>query len=71
VLWWLLAFLSIVGIRWEKIVANGNSFSDILPGFWKDLPLLLGLLALGFLIVIPLWLIGWLISLTGLGESSD
>jgi hypothetical protein len=62
-LWWLLAFLSIVGLRWQRTVAYGDSFTSILKAMWVDLPFLLGLLALGFLIVIPLRLIGWLVSL--------
>jgi len=70
-LWWVLAFLSIVGLRWQKTVADNERFTDILTAMWTDLPHLLGLLALGFLIVIPLRLIGWLVSLAQPGESSD
>jgi hypothetical protein len=70
-LWWLLAFLSIVGLRWQRIVANSESFPEILKAMWRDLPHLLGLLALGFLIVIPLRLIGWLVLLTESAEGSE
>lgn len=71
VLWWLLAFLSIVGLRWRRIVADGDSFSDTLHALGRDFPHLLGLLALGSVIVIPLRLLGWLVSLTEPDESND
>jgi hypothetical protein len=71
VLWWLLAFLSIVGVRWQKIVADRNSYEDIFKALWGDLPYSLGLLALGFLILIPLRAIGWLVSLAESGEERD
>jgi hypothetical protein len=71
VLWWVLAFLSIVGLRWQRIVADRERFGDILDAMGKDLPHLFGLLALGFLIVIPLRVIGWLVSLAEPVEGSD
>jgi hypothetical protein len=71
VLWWILAFLSIVGVRWQKIVADSHDYSDILGAMWRDLPHLLGLLALGFLIVIPLRLLGWLVLFAESTESGD
>jgi hypothetical protein len=63
VLWWLVAFVSIVGVRWQQTAAARDTVADILLAMWADLPHLLGLFALGFLIVIPLWLIGWVVSL--------
>jgi len=62
VLWWLLAFLSIVGVRWQKTVAESETVTDMLRAMRKDLPHVLGLLALGFLIVIPIRMVGWLVS---------
>jgi hypothetical protein len=70
-LWWLLAFLSIVSLRLQRIVADNESFPDILQAMWQDLPRLLGLLALGFLIVMPLRLVGWLFLFTESTETSD
>jgi hypothetical protein len=71
VLWWVLAFLSIVGVRWQRTVANSNSFTDIRSAMWGDLPYLLALLIIGFLVLIPIRLIGWLISLAEPGPSSE
>jgi hypothetical protein len=62
--WWLLAFLSIVGLRWRRIVADSDSFPEILQALGNDFPHLLGLLGLSSIIVIPLRFIGWLVSLT-------
>jgi hypothetical protein len=71
VLWWILTFLGIVGLRWQRAAADGQSFPDILGAMWGDFPRLLGLLALGFLILIPVRLIGWLVSLAEPGEDTD
>jgi hypothetical protein len=72
VLWWLLAFLGIVGLRWQTTVANGASYPDILDAMRGDVPYLLGLLALGFLTLIPLLvMIGWVVTAAELGEGSD
>jgi hypothetical protein len=71
VLWWLLAFLGIVGVRWQRLVADRNSYVDVFKALWDDLPYSLGLLALGFLILIPLRAIGWLVSLAEFGEEHD
>jgi hypothetical protein len=68
VLWWMLTFLGIVGLRWQKIVAEGQSFAGILSALWRDLPHLLVLLVLGFPVLIPLRLIGWVITLAEPGE---
>jgi hypothetical protein len=70
VLWWLVTFLSIVGLRWQRTVAEGQSFADILRAMWGDLPHLLELLALGSLILVPLRMVGWLVSLAESGEDS-
>ncbi len=71
VLWWVLGFLSVVGLRWQRTVAGSQSFGDVFQAFWNDLPFLLMLLPLGFLLFIPVWFIGWIVSLTELGESGD
>jgi hypothetical protein len=71
ILWWLLAFLGIVGLRWQKIAADRNSYEDIFEALWRDLPFSLGLLALGFLIVIPLRIVGWVVSLAEPGQDRD
>ena len=68
ILWWLLAFLGIVGLRWERIVARSELFSDILSAIWADCPFLLMVLLTGTLIVIPLRIIGWLVSLAETSE---
>ena len=71
VLWWLLAFLGVVGVRWQRIIADGKSYEAIFNALWNDLPFSLGLLALGFLILVPLRLIGWIASLARLDEDRD
>jgi hypothetical protein len=71
-LWWVFAFLSIVGVRWQRTIAYGESFTEIVEAMWIDLPYLLALLVLGFLIALPpLWLIGWLVSIAEPGEGTD
>jgi hypothetical protein len=60
----VFAFLSIVGFRWQRTIAYADSFTETITAMWIDLPYLVGLLALGFLVVIPpLWLLGWLVAL--------
>jgi hypothetical protein len=68
-LWWSLVFLGIVGLRWERTAAREESIRGMLSDLWADLPHLLGLFAFGFLVVIPLRLIGSLISLADSSEN--
>ena len=70
-LWWLLAFLGVIGVRGQRIAAEGKSYEDILKALWGDLPFSLGLLELGLLILIPLRLIGWLASFARSDENPD
>jgi hypothetical protein len=71
VLWWLLAFLGLLGVRWQATVASSRSVQDIASTVWGDLPYVVGLLALGFLILIPLWALWWLLLMTQPGDGAD
>jgi hypothetical protein len=71
VLWWLLAYFSIVTARWQGVVANSGSVWDVFPQLWGDLPFLVELLLLGFVVVVPLRLLGSLISMAEPGNGVD
>ena len=66
-----LVAVSVPGHCWaslERIVACSELFSDILSAIWADCPFLLMVLLTGTLIVIPLRIIGWLVSLAETSE---
>jgi hypothetical protein len=62
-LWWLGVYIAIVAARWRDTVAQSQSVRDVIPQVWNDMPFLLELLAFGALVLVPLRLIGALISM--------
>jgi hypothetical protein len=71
VLWWVLAFLGLLGARWQSAVASSRPVRDIASAVWGDLPYVVGLLTLGFLILIPFWVLGWLLMVAEPGDGAD
>ena len=69
-LWWLIAYLSILGTRWQSTLASSDSAFAIFPKLRADLPYLVELLLLGVLVIIPLRIIGWLLTLSDPGDGS-
>ncbi len=67
-LWWLLASLSIVGVRWQSMVAHSRSPWDVFPQVWSDVPFLLGLLALGVVVVVLLRVVGSVATLVNVND---
>lgn len=61
--WWTAAFLGIVWSRWQHTLAHGSSLRDVFPQLLEDAPYLFGLLSLGALVLVPLRLAGWLMTL--------
>jgi hypothetical protein len=59
VLWWVAAYMGIVGLRWRDTLAHGHSVWDVFPQIEADLPYLSGLLILGVIVLVPLRLVGW------------
>lgn len=58
-MWWILAYLSIVGLRWQNSIAKSSSPWDIFPTVQSDLGYLLDLTLLGVLMVLALRIAGW------------
>jgi hypothetical protein len=69
--WWLLAYLAVLGLRLQRTAAEGHSFEEVLRTLWKDSPYLLTLLAGSLLVLIPLWFLGWLLSLADPAAGND
>ncbi|HEX4608025.1 MAG TPA: hypothetical protein VH092_07460 [Urbifossiella sp.] len=67
VLWWVAAYVGIVGARWQHALAHSASVWDVFPQFGEDLPYLLELLLLGALVLAPLRALGWALTLTDPG----
>lgn len=66
-----LAFLSILGLRLQRTMAYSDSLGNIVERVWNDMPYVLGLLGLSVLALIPLWIIGCLVSLAEPSEGAD
>ena len=70
-LWWLLAYLGILGARWQEALARSDSALDIVPKVRSDSAYVLELLLLGIVLLIPLRVIGWLVTLGDPGDGSS
>lgn len=62
-IWWLLTLVSVAGLRIQRVVLFSDSLGEAIASAWRDLPFLLGLLVLTFLVLLPLQMLGWVISL--------
>ncbi len=60
--WWVVAYPGIVGLRWRDTLAQGHSVWDVFPQIGADLPYPSGLLILGVIVLVPLRLIGLLMT---------
>lgn len=60
--WLIFIFLSVAGARWQGTIANSPTLSEIAPKMRDDIPFLAGLLGLGFLGLVILRMIGFVIS---------
>lgn len=71
VLWWVVAILGVLGTRWQSALATSDSPFTILTKVRDDASYLLELLVLGVLVVIPLRIIGWLLTLADPGDANQ
>lgn len=71
VLWWLLAYFSIVGVRFQSSIANSSSPWEIISTVRGDLGYLAGLLLMGFFVLVPLRALGWFLTLVEPSDGSD
>jgi hypothetical protein len=57
--WWVLVFLGLVGLRWERTLVHDNSMWNVFPQLRDDLPYIGGLFLLGVPVLAVLYLLGW------------
>ena len=70
-LWWLGIYIAIVAARWKDTVAHSSSVRDVVPQVWNDVPFLVELLLFGGFVLIPLRVLGYLISTGGSGDADE
>jgi hypothetical protein len=64
----MVAFLGIVGLRWQKPIAESETINAMLTTLGGDWPYLLIIFVLGLFAVLPFRLAGWLVALAEPGE---
>lgn len=67
-LWWLVAYLGIVGVRWQGTVAHGNSAFAVFAKIRGDISYLGELLLLGVVVAVLLRVLGWIVTLAAPGD---
>jgi hypothetical protein len=70
-LWWVVAYFTIVGTRWQGAVAHSRSVWEVFPLLWGDLPFLIELMLLGVLVIVPLRLLGALVAMAEPGDGDQ
>ena len=60
--WWIFAYIGIVGLYLQSTFAHGHAGDPIASKIAKDVPYLSALLLLGFVVLLLIRLVSWMVT---------